>query len=678
MSTQVNMSERALALAARFGLVILLCTGMTSLWAQRDLSYILANMNIEALHRFSAELNEEYEREHAKALAKAREKGWRTENLWRLDHREEPIYVVPTNDAAATMTETVLLRNNFGVYGQGMTIGMWESTGPGESDGLYAPLTDHQDLTGRIFHQDGGASTNASFHATHVAGTLIGSPPTGVSTASRGMAPQATLKAWSSANDVAEMAAASGGALGLLVSNHSYGDYTGWNLDLISINGCLEPIKKWTWHGGTAQFTGTGEDEKAGQYNFCRELDSLCRMKPHYLPVYGAGNWNNGTPEEHTCLDDQVRNGTSGAYVSYQPGEGASNHPAGNSTKRSTMGTRANAKNILTVGNLQANYDLNSSSSRGVTDDGRIKPDICGKGTDVYSASNASFDSYATATGTSTATPNVAGSLLLLQELYDKRRGNNGAIFMRSASLKGLAIHTATDLGNSGPDVAFGWGLLDANRAGTVINEDVWYTGTQASQILEINEPDWFYEPVWSYFINANSSTPIKVTLCYTDKESTNTTVHNDPTKKLVNDLDLRVERISPSPQTYYPYVLQANATLPAVTGDNDVDNVEQVYIPTPVAGVYRIIVTTEGTITGTQPYSVIISGQRTDCYNSFAHGDMNVPANTYNASNMATSIGNVISGTTVNYRAGTSITLSPGFNADSGSSFNAKIQSCN
>jgi hypothetical protein len=33
---------------------------------------------------------------------------------------------------------------------------------------------------------------------------------------------------------------------------------------------------------------------------------------------------------------------------------------------------------------------------------------------------------------------------------------------------------------------------------------------------------------------------------------------------------------------------------------------------------------------------------------------------------------------TTVNNRAGASITLSPGFNAVSGSSFNAKIQSCN
>ena len=39
------------------------------------------------------------------------------------------------------------------------------------------------------------------------------------------------------------------------------------------------------------------------------------------------------------------------------------------------------------------------------------------------------------------ASPNVAGSLLLLQEHYNNLNGE----FMKSATLKGLACHTATD-----------------------------------------------------------------------------------------------------------------------------------------------------------------------------------------------------------------------------------------
>jgi hypothetical protein len=43
------------------------------------------------------------------------------------------------------------------------------------------------------------------------------------------------------------------------------------------------------------------------------------------------------------------------------------------------------------------------------------------------------------------SSPQVAGSLFLLQELYAKQ---NDGQFMRSATLRGLAIHTAEDAGN--------------------------------------------------------------------------------------------------------------------------------------------------------------------------------------------------------------------------------------
>ena len=111
-------------------------------------------------------------------------------------------------------------------------------------------------------------------------------------------------------------------------------------------------------------------------------------------------------------------------------------------------------------GNLNSG-GRNSSSSEGPADDLRIKPDIMGNGTGLYSTYESADAVYSTISGTSMASPNVAGTLLLLQQHY-KNVTNN---FMKAATLKGLACHTADDAGNIGPDPVFGWGLLNAKKA---------------------------------------------------------------------------------------------------------------------------------------------------------------------------------------------------------------------
>jgi subtilisin family serine protease len=110
-----------------------------------------------------------------------------------------------------------------------------------------------------------------------------------------------------------------------------------------------------------------------------------------------------------------------------------------------------------------------SFSSWGPTDDGRIKPDIVGDGVDVLSTGNANPASYITLSGTSMSAPNITGSLYLLQEYYSQK---NGGAFMRAATLKGLACHTAFDAGNAGPDYIYGWGLLDMNKAAGAITDN--------------------------------------------------------------------------------------------------------------------------------------------------------------------------------------------------------------
>ncbi len=628
---------------------LLMLLACSTSYAQKNRTFILSNTNVETLQRMSQEFSEEFRVEHERALKLAKEKGWPTLNLMRVDQWGNPVYYTTTNNDAASMTGTISLRDNNTVYGSGMTIGEWDEG---------RALATHQDFGGRVIYKDAAAATSS--HSTHVAGTLIGNPPSGV--ASRGMAPSATLHSYEWTNDYAEMTNAA--SQGLLVSNHSYGTISGWNYD--GTYSCVfnTPLK-YTWYGGSTQFNADGDDLNFGIYDLsASQLDGICRNAPFYLPVYAAGNDNTDNPEKGaTALvcDDEVRNGTNGTYVKYNP----NSHPAGDGSRRSNIPSRTNAKNILTVGNLQGDYSINESSSRGMTDDGRIKPDICGKGTDLYSADNGSNDDYSYKTGTSMAAPNVSGSLLLLQELYEKRNGSNGT-YMRSATLKGLTIHTASDLGNSGPDVVYGWGLLNASLAGQVINDDVM---SGASRIMEFAAPSGLTYAFYS------DGSPIRVTLCYTDNTNGFATTHNDATPRLINDLDLVLTRHGYG--SSYPYVLDVNnPTATATTGDNDRDNVEQIYIPAPPPGLFEVYVNVEGSLTGSQPFSLIVSGMQpcTSAYD-LNHGNSNLASGTYVGNNI-TSSAIVPNGTNAVY-VGVNISLRPGFSAVAGSNFSAKLRVC-
>ncbi len=84
----------------------------------------------------------------------------------------------------------------------------------------------------------------------------------------------------------------------------------------------------------------------------------------------------------------------------------------------------------------------------------------------------------------------------------------------------------------------------------------------------------------------------------------------NDPTKILVNDLDLRL--ISQSGSIYYPWKLNPDIPLSAATtGDNDLDNVEQIYVENLEAGYYTIQISHKGDIGSGQKYSLIVSGMK-------------------------------------------------------------------
>src|SRR5438067_9741001 len=123
-----------------------------------------------------------------------------------------------------------------------------------------------------------------------------------------------------------------------------------------------------------------------------------------------------------------------------------------------------------TVGALNTGTDtIASFSSRGpatIDGSGRTKPDISAPGTNTRSASNTSDNAYTIASGTSMATPHIAGAMALLWSAIPTLQNQ---IDPSRAALNNAAVHINTTQCNSTgiPNNVFGWGRVDILAAVT-------------------------------------------------------------------------------------------------------------------------------------------------------------------------------------------------------------------
>jgi len=120
-----------------------------------------------------------------------------------------------------------------------------------------------------------------------------------------------------------------------------------------------------------------------------------------------------------------------------------------------------------------------------------------------------------------------------------------------------------------------------------------------------------------TFNVIASGDGPLSATISWTDPpgQATADGVINSRIPKLVNDLDIR---ISDGSTTFYPWILDPNnPSAAAKTGDNIVDNVEQVFIAGTVPGrAYTITITHKGTLQGgLQDYSLIVTGSGGQTY---------------------------------------------------------------
>ncbi len=536
-------------------LLLLLLTNLTYAQTKEDVAKIVSSYDLAKIKELQYELKQKTTLEKQKAEAAAIVNNWpirvvgkdgSISELMKLTPDGFPIYYTNNNANAAKSTRANHLNTGgtlgLDLNGQGMVARVWDGGTVRASHNLFS---------GRVTVVDEPSSTTYAAHSTHVTGTIMAS---NAAAATKGMAYMAQARTFEWTDDNSE--ALSEVQLGMLISNHSYG---------VPITGTTGVLPSW--------YIGSYTQD-------ARDWDEIAYASPYYLAVLSAGNegQSNANPDPLAFGYDKL---------------------TGNKVSKNNM-VVANAQDaVVAADGTLTSVLINASSNQGPTDDYRVKPDITGNGTSVISTNSTSDSSTTTMTGTSMASPNVAGTLLLLQQHY-KNVTNN---FMKAATLKGLACHTADDAGNIGPDPVFGWGLLNAKKAAETI------TGNGLNSW--VSEENLFQEQSSSIVVKASGTEPLIASITWTDVPGTannGTLPANDTTKALVNDLDIRITK---NAITYYPWKLNSIASAEATqSGDNAIDNVEQVKIDSPTNSNYTVTVTHKGLLqTGKQNYSLVITG---------------------------------------------------------------------
>jgi hypothetical protein len=530
---------------------------------EKEKSVILSQTNISNLKKLKTQFGKNQMSKYDKAAVLAKQNGWPIRfaspdgtfsELKEVTESGFPLYRVTRNEGSAFTSRVTGLRPNGGLglnlTGKDLFVGVWD-----QDNATIA----HEDFGGRAFVYDNNTNPT-SYHSSHVTGTMISSGANSINGSGKGIAYEAYAYVSNWNRDLEEMTELATNN-GLLLSNHSYG--------LLATSASFPEFIFGAYRADS------------------RDIDKIAFDAPYYQPVIAAGNDRNKVPNINASKD---------GYDLLTDFSTAKNAIVVAAVEGLDSGGYVNAGSVV----------MSNFSSWGPTDDNRIKPDIATKGVNVYSTTNAGNNKgYGTISGTSMAAPGVTGTLLLLQQHF--RNITTG--FMRSATLRGLMVHSADEAGDAkGPDPKFGWGLLNAEKAVGLISNAYKTNNNVIIQEFDSRTAPLFQGGVYTKIVKAKGSEPLVATISWTDQAglANNGTV-DLTTPVLVNDLDIRITK---NTEVFFPWRLNDVRNQPAVKGDNKVDNIEKVEIDLPASDFYTITVSHKGILSGNnQDFSLIISG---------------------------------------------------------------------
>ncbi|MFO8109939.1 MAG: S8 family serine peptidase, partial [Thermoplasmata archaeon] len=483
------------------------------------------------------------------------------------------------NHDATWITQTNEVDNrkvtDMGVTGTGHLVTVCDSelyTTGGGHEMWYDTVSfgdDHRKV--QDYYSIGGDLNDGVYHGSHVTGSVLGdAPPYGEYSGSDGNAIGARL--------IHQDIGTSGG--GLSVPNDMYN--RGWGRSY------SEGSRSQTnsWGGGSGSAYG----------GLARTGDLFIWDYKDYNILFAAGNDGTGRGD--------------GGKISQQ-GQG---------------------KNIITVGaavNYNNQNNVASFSSRGYAEDGRIKPTVLHVGQGVTSSSR-SADGYSSMSGTSMATPGLAGQVAQVQHYYSggwyptgvstPADGFNPSNALVRATLINGAVEItgtgayATDTRFPNSDQGYGRSKLDRvmHFEGDA-RKAIVFDSLQESVELSTGE-SWSME-----FDVDDPAQELEVTLAWTDYPGA-----NSANPAIVNDLDL--ELLTPGGTRYVGNAFTgynpgysepdptSNPWNGPRSGEWDGLNVDEDILLIPAengveSGLYELRVTAHQVTEGPQPFAVVVSG---------------------------------------------------------------------
>jgi subtilisin-like proprotein convertase family protein len=355
---------------------------------------------------------------------------------------------------------------------------------------------------------------------------------------------------------------------------------------------------------------GTGNDSNWGDYDTrSAQYDALVRDarsdvagNQQMVEVFAAGNHGDGVSDDPQSGEPPF------------PNEGYG-----------TISMEGSAKNVITVGASESVRDTSSPhcgtfdddadsardvldlSSRGPTDDGRLKPDLVAPGSRITGAAPqhagytgdgvcqqvlAGSNLYSLVSGTSQAAPHVSGAAALVRHWYRRTQTGNTAD-PSPALTKALLVNTATDLAGgfdgkgstvpAGPNTDQGWGRVNL---GNVFDPTARVFRDQVPGDV-LGGSGAFTQRAYEV---VDENRPVKVTIAWTDPPGP---ITGNP---VVNNLDLAVDAggrtyrgnvFAVDPDTGEAYSRTGGTADPR-------NNVESVYLP--AGAVTRLGVTVKAT----------------------------------------------------------------------------------